>query len=327
MRSLKPTITTGSYSSNGLYSTGVGTKQYGIAIDLLDNIWVANYTTTGRVTKFSATGVLIGTFNTGGQNPTNIAVDYNNNIWVLNPTNNIISKLNNNGTLIGTYNYTLNVNTSSIAIDIYNNVWVTYGSIVYKINNNGVLLSTYTTAAGSSGIAIDIYNNVWVGTNGAVVKLNLSGTLLDTYGTAYNDNFAYIGIAPSNNIWALNTHQSVYSLITQSGVITNFISIISFPSAIAFDSFGNGYVANATENNVKKINSSGGVLSTFAVTGMDYVVRIVVDKNNNFWATNYNSDSMIYCNGSGTVVNGNYTTTSYSRPYIFYNPEAGTVIT
>ena len=53
-----------------------------VTLDLQGNVWSANYS-NASVSKFSPTGVLLGSYPAGGANPHGLSVDFQGNVWVV----------------------------------------------------------------------------------------------------------------------------------------------------------------------------------------------------------------------------------------------------
>ncbi len=119
---------------------------YGMGIDGLGNIWNTSY--SGNVIrKYSPAGVVLGTFPTGGAQPSGVAVTSDNDIWVPNRSNNTVARLSNAGAIkkiipVGS-------TPTGVAVDANDKVWVTnYGS------NNAMRIDP---AAGGDGLgAVDL---------------------------------------------------------------------------------------------------------------------------------------------------------------------------
>jgi DNA-binding beta-propeller fold protein YncE len=73
-------------------------------------------------------------------------VDGSNNIWVTNLRGASVTKLNDTGSVLGTF--TVGGNPISIALDNDGNAWVTnyYGN-VFKLSPSGNVLGSYTTGS------------------------------------------------------------------------------------------------------------------------------------------------------------------------------------
>lgn len=64
-----------------------------VTLDLLGNVWSANYN-AGTISKYSAAGALLGTFPAGGGSPHGLSVDFQNNVWVVVHTPPALVKIN-----------------------------------------------------------------------------------------------------------------------------------------------------------------------------------------------------------------------------------------
>jgi streptogramin lyase len=99
---------------------------YGLGIDGFGNIWNTSY--NGNVIrKYSPAGAVLGTFPTGGAQPSGVAVTSDNDVWVPNRNSNTLVRLSNAGAIkklipVGS-------TPTGVAVDANDKVWVTnYGS-------------------------------------------------------------------------------------------------------------------------------------------------------------------------------------------------------
>ena len=88
--------------------------------------------------------------------------------------------------------------------------------------------------------------------------------------------------------------------IDSSGVGTVFISSITNPAGLAFDSLGNLYVANANSNLIEKFSSTGTDLGVFASTGMNNPAAMVFDGSGNLYVANRAINTVEKFSSAGT---------------------------
>src|SRR5581483_11733086 len=88
-----------------------------------------------------------------------------------------------------------------------------------------------------------------------------------------------------------------------------FISGLSTPAGIAFDTLGNLYVANNTANTISKYDSNGNLINaSFASTLVNAPIGIAIDKLNNLYVANSNNTITKY-DSAGNLVNAGGTGT------------------
>ena len=155
-----------SYSTSPTQLGPLGTESYGMAIDTLGNVWVANTQTTSSpsVTEYAAGSYssVANTF-TLGSGPVGIAVDHGNNVWAV--SSNVLNEF-----VYGSGGYTTTDFTGAglasgryLAIDGNGNVWVANGSpatisgttyvSVSEFSNSGLPLTQGLSVAQPGGLA------------------------------------------------------------------------------------------------------------------------------------------------------------------------------
>jgi hypothetical protein len=258
----------------------------GVATDSAGNVYVADFgnniirkiTSAGVVTTLVGTAGVIGSADGTGpaasfNNPTGVATDSAGNVYVADKANNIIRKITSAGvvtTLAGTAGVTGNINgigaaasfrsPSGVVTDSAGNVYVAdYGSnIVRKITSAGAV----TTLAGSAGVTGS--------TDGAGAAASFGGT----YGVA-TDSVGNVFVA---DIW-----NQLIRKVTPAGVVTTLAGMsakfgsadgtgaaASFfaPYGLATDGAGNIYVADTSNNIIRKITACGAVATLAGMTGV-----------------------------------------------------------
>lgn len=292
--------------------TGINTP-YGLAVDALGNIWVANES-SNSVTELNATGSVLGTYTSGGiLSPRGIAIDTTGNVWIANTGGSSIVELNSAGTPISTGSgYTAgSINAPvALAIDSSNNVWVANfnGSSITALNSAGTVInSSPLTASGNIalpvGIAMDTHGNAWISNagNGTVAEFNNSGVLQSSAG--YSDGALIhpqgIVMDVSNNAYVAANYISAVSGFGSNGSALTSSPLtgggISAPTGMAIDGAGNIWAANAkTAGTLSEIASglSGTISPTGGYGALNTPVAVAVDPSGNVWTANSGDSSV-----------------------------------
>ncbi|OEK02874.1 hypothetical protein BFP97_15670 [Roseivirga sp. 4D4] len=134
------------------------------------------------------------------------------------------------------------------------------GTLVYKITPNGEASIFATGLVGASGNTF-----------------NADGTLL----------------------YQSNIQGGRVSTINSSGQVTTFVSGMSSPVGVVFDSEGNLYVANCGDNTIKKVTPEGEV-STFASGNLFACPNgITIDNDGNLYVANFSNASVVKIDTQG----------------------------
>ena len=215
--------------ANGLNGTpsspitggGILGSGFGVAIDLLGNIWSGNFgwgsvlPSTGSITQLTNLGIPLSPasgFIGGSYQVQGVAVDQSNNVWMASHGNDrVIIFLNGNANSPIEYGDT-NTSPFGMAIDQNGSAWVSYTGTdqVSKFSLRGSSLSKDLTVAlanrsNPKGIAIDSLGNAWTvaGNNSTVYMVSASGTL-STYTGRGLDGPWGVSIDASDNVWVAN---------------------------------------------------------------------------------------------------------------------------
>jgi hypothetical protein len=249
--------TTGGFLRDFTYDITIGG---GMAFDTTGNFYTAD--PTKEIIKidyvtppnFSTYGPINNNYN----DVYGIAIDNNNNLYVGNNNGNHIYKVDK---LTGSNDifFPLDGDGIDLTYGVSNIVFdnegfpngylyvLTYNKI-YKINSNGVVFNIISLSPPCNfGIAIDINNDIY-----------------------------YSGI--DSNIYKLNNeinNTPILFINKDTGLIN--------PSGIAFDSYGNVYIANNGNHYVSKYSSTGELInSKFIYVPNNGIVNIIIDKNNQY---------------------------------------------
>lgn len=215
--------------ANGLNDTpsspitggGILGSGFGVAIDLLGNIWSGNFgwgsvlPSTGSITKLSnlgaalspSTGFIGSSFQVQG-----VAVDQSNNIWMAsNGNNKVIIFPNGDPNSAIEYSDT-NRSPFGMAIDQNGAGWVSYTGTdrvsKFSLRGNSLLKEFTVSLANLSnpkGIAIDSLGNAWTvaGNNSTVYVVSASGSLSSYTGRGLDGPWG-VSIDAADNVWIAN---------------------------------------------------------------------------------------------------------------------------
>jgi sugar lactone lactonase YvrE len=255
----------------------------GLAADGSDNLFVGddyNYTIrkitpAGVVTTFAGTAGLSGIADGTGaaarfKSPLGITVDRAGNVFVADRWNFTIRKITPAGvvtTFAGAASWPGSADgtgaaasffyPTGVAVDGWGNLFVAdnFNHTIRKITPAGVV-TTFAGTAGSAGSAD--------GTGAAARFLNPSGVAVDV----------------SGNLFVTDTYNQTIRVITPAGVVTTLAGTVgslgsadgtgaaakfNYPRAAAVDGAGNVFVADTSNNTIRKITPAG-VVTTFAGT-------------------------------------------------------------
>ncbi|MDK2773028.1 MAG: T9SS type A sorting domain-containing protein [Flavobacterium sp.] len=271
--SFAQTVTTIAGSAQGYLDGPVATAQFtiptGVAIDASGNIYVADannakirkISTSGTVSTFagSTNGYADGT-GTAAQfsSPTSITIDASGNLYVADRGNHKIRKITPAGVV------------STIA-----------GSTLGYLDDIGTSARFYYP----NGVTVDSSGNLYVadGGNNRIRKITPTGQVttlagsssgyVDDIGTAAKFNTPYgIVVDGTGNIYVADWGNHKIRKITQTRVVTTFAGSTGgyadglattakffMPRGVAIDGLGNVYVADTTNDKIRKISSDGNV--------------------------------------------------------------------
>jgi sugar lactone lactonase YvrE len=260
----------------------------GVAVDSLGNIYIADMY-NHRIRKVSTSGIITtvagnGTYGYSGNggaatsaelyDPSSVAVDSSGNIFIADSNNHSIRKVSTSGIITtvagnGTYGYSGDsgaatsaelYDPSGVAVDSSGNIYIADVSNqrVRKVDTSGII----TTVAGNGaygysgdssaatsaelfyprGVAVDSSGNIYIAdlNNHRIRKVSTSGIITTVAG---NGTYGYSG---------------------DSGAATS--AELYNPSGVAVDSSGNIYIADVSNQRVRKVDTSG-IITTVAGNG------------------------------------------------------------
>lgn len=256
----------------------------------------------GYLTGSSDGNATNATFN----NPSGIAVDGAGNLYVADTLNSRIRKIDSSGNVTtiagGTPGFTDGNGTSSqfntpygITIDQTGYIYVadTYNNAIREIDPLGNV-NTVSSVHSPYGVKIDSLGDLYVADTGyhQIIKIDGNGTTTIVAGSTsgYVDGNASgakfslpkdLAIDGAGNVFVADTANDRIRKILPSGNVITFagsgnpayingdraISKFSNPNSVAMDPSGNLYVADTTNNLIRKIDTSGNVTTFAGSTG------------------------------------------------------------
>jgi hypothetical protein len=273
-------------SADGAGSAAQFNYPYGVAVNSAGTIYVSDLanntirkiTPAGVVTTLAGKAGVFGSANGSGsgasfENPAGLAVDTNGNVYVADYLNNAIRKITPEGSVTtlagkpgesgstnGTGSAARFLNPLGVAVDAAGNVYVadTLNDLIRKITPKGVV----STLAGEAGTT---------GTNDGP-----AATALFNYPQG-------VAVDGSTNVYVADTGNSTIRKITPDGVVSTVAgkaqkagasdgiggaAQFNSPYSIAVDSQGYLYVADTSNNTMRKISPDGTVKTLAGVVGV-----------------------------------------------------------
>jgi sugar lactone lactonase YvrE/CO dehydrogenase/acetyl-CoA synthase epsilon subunit len=267
---------------NGAANVAQFNIPYSIAVDASENVYVTESTSYAvrKITQAGVVSTLAGKETTSGfldaqgtnalfAGPKGLTVDSSGNIYVADANNNRIRKITSSGTVTtvagdGTAGFLDGQGTAAK----FNNpvgVAVTSSGVIYvsdalnnrirAISNTG-LVSTFA-GSGSTGL---------VNGQGTAAQFNTPRAItVDSSGNIYLVDYNNNRIRKITNTGSVTTLSGTGAFGAVNGVGT--IATFKYPEGIAVDASGNSFVADVTNNCIRKITGTGDT-STYAGTAV-----------------------------------------------------------
>jgi sugar lactone lactonase YvrE len=272
-------------SADGTGSSARFNNPSGVAADSAGNLFVADtsnhtirkITSAGIVTTLAGLAGSVGSADgTGGSarfnNPSGIAVDGAGNVYVADYANHMIRKITSAGLVT---------------------------TLAGSAGISGSIDGTGTTARFNYpyGLAVDSAGNVYVAdsSNQTIRKITSAGVvttlagLVDTIGStdgsgsaARFNNPSGVAVDGAGNLYVADTSNHTIRAITAAGVVTTVAGLagtagavdgtgttarFNYPYGLAVDSAGNVYVADSSNQTIRKITSAGVVTTLAGLAG------------------------------------------------------------
>lgn len=232
-----------SYSGDGGPARSAGIYPFGVAVDATGNIFIADYS-NNRVRKVDPTGIittiagngtagflgddsLAASTSTKLNTPLDVAVDA--------PRNIIYIADNGNGRI-------RKIDASGVITTFAGNGSATY----YSTDDDGSHLATNVGLSNPWAVDVDADGNVYIAdsNHNRIRKVRASDGIITT--VAGSGAFGYGG---------------------DGGLAVSSTTLLGAPADVAVDAAGNLYIADLTNNRIRKVSASDGIITTVAGNG------------------------------------------------------------
>jgi len=303
----------------------------GVAVDAKGNVWVAD-TQNDRVQEFAASEFIRkfgGDSSGAGQisNPGGVAADSEGDVWVADTSHNRIQEFTAKGEFIrqfGSYGQSDGFFASprGIAVDAEDNVWVvdTNNHRLQEFNSKGEFVRKFGSVGKENGqfesledVAIDSKGNLWTIDSdlARIQQFTPEGKFISQFGAkgigkSELESPQGIAIDPEGNVWVANSYDELYSSrIEEFTAKGEFIRSVGsqgtgngqfkYPTDLSFDSEGNLWVADTTNDRIQVFSSEGTYLDKLATPGagdgqLDSPQAIDIDGQGNVWIADGGND-------------------------------------
>ena len=280
--------TQGYSGDNGNATSAQLYNPHGVALDSSGNLYIADRE-NNRIRKVNSSGIITTVAGTGlagynGDNisatsadlnyPYGVAIDSSSNLYIADTDNNRIRKVNTSGIITtvagtGSYGYSGDGGNATfaqlsyprgVALDSSGNLYIadTWNYRIRKVNTSGII--TTVAGTGSSGYS---------GDGGSATSAQLSGP----YGVALDSSSnLFIADTSNNRIRKVNTLGIITTVAGTGSKGYNGDNIsatsagLNYPYGVALDSSSNLFIADTSNNRIRKVNTLG-IITTVAGTG------------------------------------------------------------
>ena len=277
--------TAGFAGDGGIATTGKINQPYGVAADDFGNVFIADYS-NNRIRKVSTNGVMTtvagsarhlffgdggAATNAGIYSPSGVALDASGNLYIADSRNNCIRKVDTNGiitTIAGNFipgysgdggaatNASLR-NPYGITCDTNGNLFIadSYNNCIRKVDTNGIITTITGKSGGFSGDGGPATNAALNQPEGLALDANGNLLIADTHNNRVRkvDVYGVITTLAGNGV-------GYYS--GDNGAATN---AGMNPYAVAVDGYGDVYIADPYNNNIRRVDPYG-IITTVAGT-------------------------------------------------------------
>ena len=266
-----------SYTTPNIYGTGT-------AITPL----TPSANTTGAVTTL-ATGL-----GNGGQSITGLVNDAAGNVYIADNSNSVVKKVSATGVVTVLASGFVPTVT---AIDAAGNLYVgdATNNVIKKIATDGTIstfLSNSSIGSAGCGLTLDAAGNVYaVGNipgNRAIFKIATNGTITQITSGLNTPNLPVALVVDglgnlymaAGNVFKIDVNGNLYQ-VTATGY---------YVSGVAVDSYGNLYLSDYTNRQIKKVTPNGTVsVLASSWSWSSYTNHVGVDASGNVYTTSYNN--------------------------------------
>jgi sugar lactone lactonase YvrE len=263
-------------SMNGNAAGATFNAPDGVTIDAAGNVYVADE--SDKIRKITPGGI-VSTLASVVTMPSDVAVDSLDNVYVALPLSSTIVKINSAGTYIP-FDPANVGQPITLDIDRAANLYVGDGTNFLEISPAGSITTLPSNFTSAFAIAVDSIGDVYESTRYAINKLAPDGTITfiaggslpgSRDGTGSTAGFGIIDemkVGPDGNIYVADGGNNKIRMVTPAGVVTTIagtgaagsqngnsaIATFNVPTGLAIDKAGNIYVADLSNNLIRKLS-------------------------------------------------------------------------